>query len=102
MAVLAMDTNIVLDRIGSEGIPHSALGCISQLLTKIEEIENTARTLDAVWDDEAQRIFMNRFVTTSAGIKVYLSELKILTDEIKSAAGQVSAWDESLKARLGV
>jgi len=102
MSILAMDTKNLLERIGSDNTSKSALWCIARLREKLGEIEATARGLDAVWDDEAQRVFINRFATTSAAVKIYLSELKILTGEVKDAIGQVSAWDETLTKRMGV
>ena len=102
MAYLTMQTRELIDKIGSEGASTTALGSIAQLYGKIDEIEKTIVGLSEVWDDEAQRVYMGRFMTTSAAIKVYLSELKILTDEIKAAVGQVTTWDKTFSTQLGV
>ena len=52
MATLTMQTRELVDMIGSEGAPSTALGSIAQLRGKIDEIEKSMVELSEVWDDE--------------------------------------------------
>ena len=101
MASMRMNTGELTRNIGSAASTASANGCAAHLLTLFDEIEKTAKTLDAVWDDEAQRIFMNSFLEKSSRVRLYFAGVQAVLNEGNAAAAAMSAWDVALKNKIG-
>lgn len=84
---------------GSEAAT-SASGCIHQLQNIFEEIDKVVARLDEVWDDDAQRIFMDSFRRKRSSVSLYLGGLKAFLEETNAAVETVKEWDEALKNKL--
>ena len=109
MAKLDMKTAQIIELISGESnsfastssaAANSARGCINQLRGVLDDIKATAGRLNGVWDDDAQKVFMDKFMETSKSIREYLDDLDILFGEMSSAIQNVQSWDHSLTDRL--
>lgn len=103
MAMMRINTETLLSNINGfgGGASPSALQCVAQLQEVFDQIERTALQLEGVWDDEAQRIFLERFRQKHADVALYLTDLKTFFGEITAAVEKVKAWDFALGSKLG-
>jgi hypothetical protein len=101
MAKIKMQTEFVLNHLNaSGGSGSSAVSCVADLRTIFDEIGSTAEGLNGVWDDEAQREFMDRFTIMTSGFKVYLDEVSFLLARIGAGVERIKDWDFNLAAGL--
>lgn len=82
------------------GTAASAVGCINQLQEILDRIEKTAMKLEGVWDDDAQRVFMERFLQKRTSVSLYFGGLKAFLEETSAAVETVKQWDEALAGKL--
>jgi len=100
MARLTMQTRSLQDAIGSNKRPASALGALPRIRDVFADIEKTAKSLESVWQDEAQRIFMDKFIASHADILAYLTDLESLLSEMWAFTGHVNNWDNKVSRLL--
>ncbi|MDR1299301.1 MAG: hypothetical protein LBJ84_03515 [Oscillospiraceae bacterium] len=100
MAKISINIEGVLESLGATGLSPGAITTAGELEFYMGSIERTARKLDAVWDDEAQKVFIDSFVFKKAQVEVYLRELKLLLTRAREGAVQIREWDAELAGRL--
>ena len=95
MAVINMRTSELIENTGSASGSGGAIGCISQLRGTFAAIEREAAKLGGgVWDDDAQKEFMDKFMTGAKNVMAFLGDLERLFSEIADAESWISNWDK--------
>jgi hypothetical protein len=103
MARLDMKTyNLINDLNGNFGAygNNHARACLIELEQVFADIKKTVSELDGVWNDEAQKIFMDKLNRKTEQIQFYIKEMSGFFDELGDAVFKISYWDSSLTRKL--
>ena len=100
MASINIQTKYLIDNIGDRNKPNSARGCINELRDAFNKIKDTSQKLNDVWDDDAQKIFMDSFYMKYVVVMRYLTDLDNLLSEFIVFTNRVTDWDNNLLQRL--
>jgi uncharacterized protein YukE len=102
MAVVDIQVRALQDSIGAAGgsSAASARGSIAEMKNIFDTIKTTALKLNEVWDDDAQRTFLDKFNTQHIKITGYLAQLDKLLGDMVTFSGRVADWDTNLTKRL--
>ena len=82
---------------GTEG---SAMGYVTQLRDVLSQIQKTAERLNAEWDDDAQRVFMQKFTENRKIIETYLIDLAALLCDLHKGVYDFNQFDIALAGKL--
>jgi len=103
MARLNMKTQKLMNDIngnfGANGGAH-AKGCLTELADVFTEIRKTASELNGIWDDDAQRIFMEKLNQKTERIQFYIEVMNGFFDDLAASVNRVADWDAVLAAKL--
>ena len=103
MARLDMKTQIIIDDIGgnSGGSGNNNIrACLSDLSDVFSDIRKTALELNGVWEDEAQRIFMDSLTKKTERINQYIHEMTLFMGDIITSVNKIADWDSVLYTKL--
>ncbi len=78
----------------------NARNTLTELGQIFDRIKSTASELNGVWDDEAQRIFMDKLGTKIVSIQAYIREMNGFFDDLSASVNKVSDWDAILAEKL--
>jgi len=80
---------------------QNALNCIPQIRATFDDIKREGHKLSGdVWEDEGQRIFMDKFLKQIGRVQTYLDELEAFYNNIKPLPDRVVEWDNDTAGLL--
>ena len=100
MTPLNIQPRNVRNAIGSMNANNSARGSLNQLSSVMHLIRNEVVGLNAVWDDEAQTVFHNSFMTSFPKIIQDIEKLDAELRAMEIFTTNVELWDKNLAKRL--
>ena len=100
MTPLNIQARNVRNAVGSMNANNSARGSLHQLSSVMHRIRNEVVGLNAVWDDQAQKVFHDSFMASFPKI---IQDIEALDAELRAMdiyATNVELWDKRVSKRL--